>query len=82
MGTTGQGTAREGSSAPVTKAATNIRSDASRAKVRQAKRAKPKVARAKAAQRPNVTQVKSAQGPDMFQGWHEEAPNKRRPQRQ
>ena len=60
MGTTGQG-----SSAPATKAATNIRTDASRAKVRQAKRAKSKQARVKSAQRPN--QVKSAQSQDMFQ---------------
>jgi hypothetical protein len=63
-------TAREGSSAPATRAAANV-TDASRAKARQAKRAKPKVARAK-----------SAQGPDMFQGWQEEAPSKRRVQRQ
>ena len=60
MGTTGQG-----SSSPVTKAVTNIRTDASRAKVRQAKRAKSKPARVKSAQRPNP--VKSAQSPDMFQ---------------
>jgi hypothetical protein len=82
MGATEQGSARQGSSAPITKAGANIRTDAQRAKVRQGKRAKSKQARAKSAQRSNVTQVKSAQGPDLFRGWQEETSTKRRVQRQ